>query len=58
MEGLLCPWALSLQEYDFSIIYQKDTQNPNAVALSRLDTKVLNSHLTAITILQPSPFLA
>ena len=34
IEGLLCRWALCLQEYDFSIVYRKGTQNQNADALS------------------------
>ena len=58
MEGLLCRWALCLQEYDFSIVYRKGTQNQNADALSRLDNKGPQSHPTATTVLQPSPFLA
>ena len=58
MEGLLCRWALCLQEYDFSIMYRKGTQNQNADVLSRLDTKVPKSYPTATTTLQPSSFLA
>ena len=27
MEGLLCRWALALQEYDFQIMYRKGSQN-------------------------------
>jgi len=57
MEGLLCRWALCFQEYDFSIMYRKGTQNQNADALSRFDTKALQSHSTVTTILKPSPFL-
>ena len=32
MEGLLCRWALAIQEYDFQIEYKKGS---NADALSR-----------------------
>ena len=60
MEGLLCRWALCVQEYDYSItyVYQKGTQNQSADALSRLDTKVPESYPISTTTLQPSPFLA
>ena len=34
MEGLLCRWALALQEYDFRIVYRKASWNTNADALS------------------------
>ena len=34
MEGLLCRWALAIQEYDFNIKYRKGNQNSNADALS------------------------
>ena len=34
MEGLLCRWALAMQEFDFVIKYHKDCQNGNANALS------------------------
>ena len=30
-----CPWSLSLQEYDFSIVHRSGTQNRNADGLSR-----------------------
>ena len=33
-EGLLCRWALAVQEYDFSIVYRKGVSNGNADALS------------------------
>ena len=35
MEGLLCQWALAMQEFDFVIKYRKGCQNGNADALSR-----------------------
>ena len=35
MEGLLCRWALAMQEFDFVIKYRKGAQNGNADALSR-----------------------
>ena len=38
MEGLLCQWALALQEYDFHIEYKKGSSNSNADALSRRPT--------------------
>ena len=35
MEGLLCRWALAMEEYNFQIVYRKGTLNGNADALSR-----------------------
>jgi len=34
MEGLLARWALAIQEYNFTIVYPKGTENVNADALS------------------------
>lgn len=36
MEGMLCRWALAMQEYDFQIAYRKGSLNSNADALSRI----------------------
>lgn len=36
MEGMLCRWALALQEYDFKILYRRGSLNTNADALSRM----------------------
>ena len=35
MEGLLCRWALAMQEYNFSIVYRTGSSNGNADGLSR-----------------------
>ena len=35
MEGLLARWALAFQEYDFTIVHRKGSENQNADALSR-----------------------
>ena len=48
MEGMLCRWALAIQEYDFSIMYKKGSLNNNADALSRL-----NHSPCAITLTTP-----
>ena len=48
MEGMLCRWALAIQEYDFSIMYRKGSLNNNADALSRL-----NHSPCAITLTTP-----
>ena len=51
MEGLLCRWALSMQEYTFTIQYRSGSQNVNADALSRCDSppKIVPSALTHIS---------
>jgi len=41
MEGLLCHWALAMQEYNFNIVYRKGTLNGNTDALSRLPTSTV-----------------
>ena len=38
MQGLLCQWALAMQEYNFDIVYRKGSLNGNADALSRATT--------------------
>ena len=35
MEGMLCRWALAMQEYDFEIVYRRGSLNANADSLSR-----------------------
>ena len=47
MEGMLCRWALAMQEYDFKIVYRKGTLNLNADALSRLPDPLCAATLTA-----------
>ena len=34
MDGLLCRWALSLEEFDFKIMYRQGSDNGNADALA------------------------
>eukprot|EP00731_Ephydatia_muelleri_P034213 Em0051g5a len=48
MEGMLCGWALALQEYNFTVEYRKRSHNDNADALSRRrETVGRASHLAA-----------
>lgn len=53
MEGLLCRWALSMQEYTFSMEYRSGSQNTNADALSRRDSdltpQTVQSALTQVS---------
>jgi len=51
-EGLLCRWALAIQEYDFHISYKKGSLNSNADALSRRDTQA--GHC-AVTVADATP---
>eukprot|EP00731_Ephydatia_muelleri_P006920 Em0003g1168a len=51
MEGLLCRWALAIQECSFEIEYRKGTTNGNADALSRRrgpDRETLHAALTTM----------
>ena len=34
MEGLLCRWALAMQEHSFNIVYRRGTENTNTDSLS------------------------
>ena len=50
MEGLLCRWALSLQEFEFTIEYRCGDQNANADSLSRrVSQSTLQSAATQIS---------
>ena len=49
MEGMLCQWALTMQEYDFQIVYRKGSLNANADALSHLQT----SHTCVAAVAMP-----
>ncbi|KAL5479651.1 hypothetical protein EMCRGX_G023202 [Ephydatia muelleri] len=51
MEGLLCRWALAIQECSFEIVYRKGTTNGNADTLSRRrgpDRETLHAALTTV----------
>jgi hypothetical protein len=52
MQGMLCLWALAIQEYDFTIVYRKGSENGNADALSRRNftDMELVSVTTAVTL--------
>ena len=47
MEGLLCRWALALQEYSFTIVYRKGALNANADSLSRCGHKKITTPTAA-----------
>lgn len=49
MEGLLCRWALAIQEYSFSIQYRKGSLHTNADALSRRPNSSLQDMPLAAT---------
>ena len=50
MEGLLCRWALAMQEYSFQIVYRKGSLHANADALSRspLHTSSKSAAMTSL----------
>ena len=54
MEGMLCRWALSIQEFDFDISYRKGSSNTNADALSRR-SQPHPTESTALTVAVESP---
>ena len=51
MEGMLCRWALALQEYDYEVVYRKGAANINADALSRCSIN------TVTTVTQRNSFM-
>lgn len=55
MKGLLCRWALALQEFDFTIVYRKGSLNGNADALSRRDHPQGSVAHTATTVAMSPP---
>jgi len=53
MEGMLCCWALAMQEFSFKIVYRKGSANTNADTLS-----CLPSNQCAATVAMPSDSLS
>ena len=49
MEGLLCWWALALQEYTSKMVHRKGTLNGNVGALSRRPYPVTTPLAVAVT---------
>ena len=54
MEGLLCRWALALQEYTFKMVHRKGTLNGNADALSRRPYPITTTLPVAVTSITES----
>ena len=54
MEGLLCRWALALQEYTFKMVHRKGTLNGNADALSRRPYPITTPLPVAVTSITES----
>ena len=54
MEGLLCRWALALQEFDFKISYKPGSQNVSANALSQRTVNVTPNGCSAMLVLEGS----
>ena len=51
MKGMLCRWALSMQEYDFQIVYRKGALNTNTDVLSQCNWS--DTHSCAVTSAMP-----
>ena len=50
MEGLLCRWALAIQEFSFEIVYRKGIANGNVDALSRREPEIETPHAAMTTV--------